>query len=440
MPIDVLMPQLSPTMTEGRLANWLKAEGDAVSAGDIIAEVETDKATMEVEAAEDGILHKIFEQPGKDIQVGAPIAVLKEEGEDIPADYQPQGQAPQAAEPAAPAAESKSEPAAAEPKPEPTQPPTQTTPPPAAPVINTAANVSAAPTTPSPHTSTDGHIPASPLARRLAATKGVQLASVQGSGPKGRIVARDIEKARPNIGAATQSIQRQTDAIEKLSPMRKAIAQRLTASKQHVPHFYLNTTVRMDDLLSTRQQVNALLKEQGADAKVSVNDCIIKACALALAQYPAANAAWNEDSVVLFGNVDVAVAVAIEGGLITPILQNADQKTLVSIAQEAKQLAQAARAGQLKPEQYQGGSFSLSNLGMYGVDSFSAIINPPQAAILACGKSVPTPVAAETGQLAVQQVMNMTLSVDHRVIDGALGAELLAAIKLNLEQPARLLV
>lgn len=440
MPIDVLMPQLSPTMTEGRLANWLKAEGDSISAGDVIAEVETDKATMEVEAAEDGILHKIFEQPGKDIQVGAPIAVLKEEGEDVPADYQPQGQNQPAAEPAPDTP--------TEPTPEetpataaPAQPQANLAPQPAKPAINTQASASSTPATPAPRASADGHIAASPLARRMAATKGVNLAGLQGSGPKGRIVARDVEKARPGIGAgAAQTIQRQTDAVEKLSPMRKAIAQRLTASKQHVPHFYLNTQVHMDSLLDTRQQVNNLLKEQQTDGKVSVNDCIIKACALALAQYPAANAAWNEDSVVLFGNVDVSVAVAIDGGLITPIVQNADQKSLVSISQEVKQLAKDARSGKLKPEQYEGGSFSLSNLGMYGVDSFSAIINPPQAAILACGKSVPTPVADEQGHMAVAQVMTMTLSVDHRVIDGALGAELLAAIKQNLEQPARLLV
>jgi pyruvate dehydrogenase E2 component (dihydrolipoamide acetyltransferase) len=268
----------------------------------------------------------------------------------------------------------------------------------------------------------------------LAAEKGVNLAQVVGTGPRGRVVAEDIAHARTG---GTQTIVRYADTVEKLTPMRKAIAGKLTTSKQTVPHFYLSMSVNMDRLMDTRAQLNAILEAQ--KIKVSVNDFIIKATALGLAEFPQANAAWNGDSVVKFGNVDVSVAVSIDGGLITPVVQNADQKPLTAIAVEAKQLAADARAGKLKPEQYEGGSISLSNLGMFGVENFQAIINPPQAAILACGAATERAVVTDEG-ITIANVMDMTLSVDHRVIDGAMGAELLAAIKNYLENPIALVM
>jgi pyruvate dehydrogenase E2 component (dihydrolipoamide acetyltransferase) len=272
---------------------------------------------------------------------------------------------------------------------------------------------------------------ASPLAKRLAEQQGLDLSRVQGSGPRGRVVAADLQNA-PR-GGSSNVVRRYPDTAEKLTPMRKAIAARLTQSKQTVPHFYLKMHTDMTQALSLCAQLNAHYEAKGANhnekpVKVSVNDLIIKASALALAQYPAANAAWNADSVVMFGNVDISVAVSIEGGLITPIVANADQKDLATISTEMKALAAAARANQLKPEQYTGGSFSISNLGMYGIDEFAAIINPPQAAILAVG-------AADADNMLI-----LTLSVDHRVIDGALGAELLGAIRSNLENPVGLVL
>ncbi|HEX2858637.1 MAG TPA: dihydrolipoamide acetyltransferase family protein [Alphaproteobacteria bacterium] len=400
MPIDVYMPQLSPTMTEGRLAKWLKKEGDAIKAGDVIAEVETDKATMEVEASDDGILHSIIGQPGADMMVGEPIAVLKKSGENIAADYKPVSKAKPKDE-AAPQA-------AATPAPVAVAAPIAV----AQPVIvqQVAAPVASG-----------GRVKASPLARRLASQKGLDLSSVQGTGPQGRITAKDLANA-----GGTRSVVRRGDALEKLSPMRKAIASKLTASKQTVPHFYLKVRANVARVSAMRAELNEGLASKGV--KLTINDFIVKASALALADYPAANAAWNIDSMVMFGNVDMAVAVATPGGLITPIVRNADQKSLVQISSEVKQLAATAREGKLKPEQYEGGSFSISNLGMYGIEEFAAIINPPQAAILAVGK------ADENDMLA------LTLSVDHRVIDGALGAELLGAIKEYLEKPSLMLV
>ena len=431
MPIDVLMPQLSPTMSEGRLASWLKKEGDTISAGDVIAEVETDKATMEVEATDDGILHKIIEQPGTDILVGAPIAVIAGEGEKVPADYAPVSQAKSAdAAPAAVDSAAQAQPAAKS-APQAAAAPSGFVAPPPPPVITGGL---------APYQqATGGRVVASPLAKKMAKNAGLNLNGVVGTGPRGRIVKADIHRIQMNA----QHAVRQADKTEKLTPMRKAIATRLTAAKQHVPHFYLTAEVRMDALLDIRAQLNetAPLDDETEQPlyKISVNDMIIKASANALRKYPAANAAWNTDSVVLFGNVDVAVAVAIDGGLITPIVKNADQKSLPQISREMKELAAKARKGKLQPEEYEGGSFSLSNLGMYGVKEFKAIINPPQAAILACGATEEKPVV-RNGQLGVAQVMTLTLSVDHRVIDGALGAELLGAVKTSLEKPVTLLV
>ncbi len=408
MPIDLLMPQLSPTMTEGRLAKWLRKPGDAIKAGDVVAEVETDKATMEVEASEDGIIHQFVAELGTDLPVGAPIAVLAKKGETVPADYAPRGKA--AAKPA-PQAEAAPAPVAVVAGPAPV--------PAVAPVVMNLAPASVA-------VATAGRVVASPLAKRLAAQQGLDLARVQGSGPRGRVVAADLQNAPRSGGQAV--VRRLPDSAIKLTPMRKAIAARLTQSKQTVPHFYLKMRVDLTQALALRSQLNAHYEARGEKTKISVNDLIIKASGLALAQYPAANAAWNTDSVVQFGNIDISVAVSIEGGLITPIVANADQKTLMNISSEMKTLASDARANKLKPEQYTGGSFSISNLGMYGVDEFTAIINPPQAAILAVG-------AADKNNL-----LTLTLSVDHRVIDGALGAELLGAIRANLEAPVALVV
>lgn len=428
MPIDVLMPQLSPTMTEGRLAGWLKKEGDKVATGDIIAEVETDKATMEVEATEDGIIHTIIGEVGADITVGAPIAVLAEEGEDVPKDYKPTSQA-------APTPAEEEKPAEAKtPAPTPTPQPA-----PAAPQPVPAAPVSQPISAPQP--SATGRIIASPLAKKLASKLGVNLATLHGTGPGGRIVKKDVETG-PVAATGAGPIMRQEDVLEKHSPMRKAIAARLTSSKQYTPHFYVQADVQMDSLLEIRQQINSTAPKNGdvPAYKVTVNDFVVKACAMALAKHPAANAGWTEENMLHYGNVDMSVAVAIEGGLITPIVRNADQKSVVAISGEVKQLAAAAKAGKLKPEQYEGGSFSISNMGMYGVDAFSAIINPPQAAILACGAAKPKAVADEEGNIYSAQVMTITLSVDHRVIDGALAAELMETIRTTLENPASMLV
>lgn len=434
MPIDVLMPQLSPTMTEGRLAKWTKKEGDKISAGDVLAEVETDKATMEVEASDDGILHMIVGEIGADLAVGTPIAVLRGKDESVAADYKPKSKAKVAEAAPAPAASGSAsvvEPASTQQHENVQHVATVSTG--ILPKINTTGASAVA----SSHAATDGHVKASPLARRMAGEKGVNLGNVVGTGPHGRIVADDVLKAPVGGFGGSRQVMRKADSVVKLTPMRKAIASRLLASKQTVPHFYLTAEVRMDALMAVRTQLNGHLEAQ--KVKVSVNDFIVKACGLALRDYPAANAAWNADSVVQFGNVDVAVAVSIDGGLITPIVANADQKSLVQISGEVKQLAADAKTGKLKPEQYEGGSFSLSNLGMYGVDEFSAIINPPQAAILACGAAKEQAVVTEGG-IEIGQVMKITLSVDHRVIDGALGAELLASIKRYLETPVILVM
>lgn len=404
MPIDILMPQLSPTMTEGRLAKWTKQEGDKISAGDVIAEVETDKATMEVEASDDGILHMIVSAVGADLAVGSPIAVLRGKDEKVAADYKPKGKV----------AEKKEEVKAA---------PKVVTPAP----VKVAAVAPVAPRVAAPVVSvSNGRVKASPLAKRLATERGVNLSVVRGSGPHGRVVASDVNRSgggSPLMALLSgHAAARAEDVVEKVSPMRRAIAARLTESKQTVPHFYLTRSADMRRVMDVRAELNEMLAASGQ--KITVNDFIVKACGLALRDYPAANASWGEGGMVTqFGNVDISVAVAIEGGLITPVVFNADSKGLGEISGEVKNLAALARAGQLKPAQYEGGSFSISNLGMYGIEEFSAIVNPPQAAILAVGAT------NREGR------MKLTLSVDHRVIDGALGAELLGAIVEYLEQP-----
>jgi len=428
MPIDVLMTQLSPTMTEGKIARWLKKEGDTLSSGEVLAEVETDKATMEVEVVDEGVLHKILSPEGSVVAVGTPIAVIAEEDEEVPADYVPAaGEAPAAEAPKQAPAPVAAAPAAA---------------PQAAPAPQVAAPQGSG-----------RRIKASPLARRLARQKGINLSAIQGTGPNGRIVRADIERAGKRginlgIGAGTTPPplrplpqgplpyhEDEFDRIEN-SMMRKAIARRLTESKQQVPHFYLTVDVAMDRLMDLRVQLN---EAADGDFKLSVNDFIIKAVAKALVAVPDANASWTDSHTLRHKHAHVSVAVAIEGGLITPVIRFAEQKGVVEISTEVKELAARAREGGLKPDEYSGGTFSISNLGMYGIKKFQAIVNPPEGAILAVGATEARP-EVENGQIVVKQMMSVTLSCDHRVVDGAVGAQFLAALKQQLECPAGLLI
>ena len=433
MPTEILMPALSPTMEEGTLAKWLVKEGDTVSSGDLLAEIETDKATMEFEAVDDGVVGKILVAEGSEgVKVNTPIAVMLEDGEsadDIGAASAP---APAAAPAATP---TEAAPAAATP----------------APAAAKAADGS--------------RLFATPLARRIAADKGLDLNTVSGSGPHGRIVKADVENATAAPKAAAPAAAASAPAAPAAAPaaagtgpttdqvlamygdrefeevsldgMRKTIAARLTEAKQNVPHFYLRKDIELDALMAFRGQLNKTLEPRGV--KLSVNDFIIKACALALQQVPDANAVWANDRVLSLKPSDVAVAVAIEGGLFTPVLKDADMKSLSALSAEMKDLASRARDRKLAPHEYQGGSFAISNLGMFGIDNFDAIINPPHAAILAVGAGAKKPVVGADGELKVATVMSTTLSVDHRVIDGALGANLLNAIKNNLENPMAML-
>ncbi|MCI5096421.1 MAG: pyruvate dehydrogenase complex dihydrolipoamide acetyltransferase [Rhodobacteraceae bacterium] len=433
MPTEILMPALSPTMEEGTLARWLVKEGDTISSGDLIAEIETDKATMEFEAVDEGVIGKILIAEGSEgVKVNTAIAVLLEEGEsadDIAA-------TPAAAPEAAPAADAGTE---------------------AAP----AAVEAPAPAPAAPAKADGSRIFASPLARRIAAQKGLDLGQISGSGPHGRIVKADVEAATaqpaaaPTTAAASAAPAAAAPAAAapaapsadmvarmyegrayeeiKLDGMRKTIAARLGEAKQTIPHFYLRRDIKLDALLKFRSQLNKQLEGRGV--KLSVNDFIIKAVANALQQVPACNAVWAGDRVLQLKPSDVAVAVAIEGGLFTPVLQDADVKSLSALSTEMKDLASRARERKLAPHEYQGGTFAISNLGMFGIDNFDAIVNPPHAGILAVGTGVKKPVVGDDGELTVATVMSVTMSVDHRVIDGALGAELLKAIVDNLENP-----
>jgi len=440
MPIEILMPALSPTMEEGTLAKWLVKEGDTVTSGDIIAEIETDKATMEFEAVDEGTIGKIIVAEGSEgVKVNALIAVLLEDGEE----------ASDAALSSAPADDAGNKAAAKAVTAEPATP--------------TNAEPSSAPAPAAPAASDGTRIFASPLARRIAADQGLDLSALKGSGPHGRIVKADVLAAgdapaktapattSPGGSAATPAPTPSVslDANAKiyadrefteipLDGMRKTIAARLTEAKQTIPHFYLRRDIKIDNLLSFRGQLNKQLEARGV--KLSVNDFIIKACALALQTVPAANAVWAGDRVLQLTPSDVAVAVAIEGGLFTPVLKDADQKSLSTLSAEMKDLATRARSKKLAPHEYQGGSFAISNLGMFGIDNFDAVINPPHGAILAVGAGVKKPMIDEEGQVSVATVMSVTLSVDHRVIDGALGAELLKTIVDNLENPMGMLV
>ncbi len=442
MPTEILMPALSPTMEEGTLAKWLVKEGDSVTSGQIIAEIETDKATMEFEAVDEGTIGKILVSEGAEgVKVNTPIAVLLEEGESAdqiaaPA-TKPEAQGADAGAKAAPA--TGGGPAA-----------------PAAPVPSAASAATARPE--------GARIFASPLARRVAAEKGIDLARVTGSGPHGRIIRADLDQA-PTTPAAS-AVPAQTAARAAVAPapamvqaasaetvlrmfegrafeevkldgMRKTVAARLSEAKQTIPHFYLRRSVQLDALMKFRAQLNAQLEGRGV--KLSVNDFIIKACALALQKVPDANAVWAGDRILRLKPSDVAVAVAVEGGLFTPVLKDAHLKTLSALSAEMKDLAARARNRKLAPQEYTGGSFAISNLGMFGIENFDAVINPPHGSILAVGAGLKQPVVGADGELKVATVMSMTLSVDHRVIDGALGAEFLSAIIENLETPMAML-
>ena len=437
MPIDVLMPALSPTMEEGTLAKWHVKTGDTVRSGDVIAEIETDKATMEVEAVDEGVVEDILVAEGTEgVKVNTPIARLAGEGEAAPA---PKAGAPTAAEPAkAP------EPAKAEaPKP-------------------AAAPVAAAP---APAKAADGgRIFASPLARRLAEQKGIDLAGVAGSGPHGRIVKVDIDKAQPGAAkpapaaaapaaapASTPAAAapREHKSLEQmgipagsydlipLDGMRKTVARRMTDSFRDVPHFPLTLDIEIDELLAARTKINGLLEKSGV--KVSVNDFVMKAAAMALVKVPEANASYSPEGIAMHHHADIAMAVAIPGGLITPIIRKAETKGLAQIATEAKDLAARARDKKLKPDEFQGGTFSVSNLGMFGIKSFASIINEPQGCIMSVGAGEKRPVV-KGDQIVIANVMSVTLTCDHRVVDGAVGARFLAAFKEMLEEPLRMIV
>lgn len=447
MPINVLMPALSPTMEKGKLGRWLKKEGDAVKSGDVIAEIETDKATMEVEAVDEGVLAKILVAEGtEDVPVNEIIAIIAEEGEDVAA-----------AGAAKPKAAAQEKPAAAAPAPvaqgKPATPPAET------PVM---ANQAAQPSAQSG--ATEGRrVFASPLARRIAKEAGVDLAALKGSGPRGRIIERDVLEAKPSGGArlAAATAPAPAPALASgpdsaavramfapgsfeeipLDGMRKTIARRLVESKQTVPHFYLTVDCEIDALLALRADINGAAPngEDGKPAwKVSVNDLVVKAFAAALRRTPDANVSFAGDAILRHKAVDVGVAVSIPGGLLTPVIRNADAKSISVISQEVRDLAARAQNRRLKPEEYTGGAAAVSNLGMYGVREFAAVINPPHATILAVGEGQQR-VIVRDGQPAVATMMTVTLSVDHRAVDGVLGAQLLQAFRALIERPAAIL-
>ena len=425
MSINILMPALSPTMTEGKLAKWHVKPGDAVKAGQVICEIETDKATMEVEAVDEGKVGQILVPEGTEgVKVNAVIAVLLEDGESAASSAPAVASAPVPAPAAAPAVAPAPKPVAAAPV--------------AAPVAASGERIFA-----------------SPLARRIAAEKGIDLAGLKGSGPHGRIVKADVENARPGAAPAARPAPAAAPAPRPTSApaqpvfvapgdtrvphssIRKVIARRMLESKQTVPHFYLTVDLEIDALLAARQAINAVAEKKGT--KVSVNDMVIKACAKALRDHPDCNASWTEDEMIQYGAVDISVAVATDRGLITPIVRNADLKGLGQIAAETKDLAARAKTGKLKLEEFQGGGFTISNLGMFGVNSFAAIINPPQAMILAVGAGEERAVVRK-GQVVARTMMTCTLAVDHRVVDGAMGAQFLQTLRAYVEQPASMLV
>ena len=427
MSVNILMPALSPTMEEGTLAKWLVKEGDRIQSGDLIAEIETDKATMEFEAVDEGIIGKLLVTEGSEgVKVNSPIAIILDDGEDLEVQ------------------EKKDITLQVEPK-------EQT-------VISAAPLETKNPLTGVAQTSSL-RIFATPLARRLAKENGVDLGSINGSGPHGRIVKNDIlningfspiaiQETLADPVLRTNTVQASGSSVKNLyadrefkeiplNSMRKTVATRLTEAKQNIPHFYLRKEIKIDELLQVRSRLNAHLAER--NNKLSINDFIIKSCALALQSVPMANAVWAEDKILQLKPSDIAVAVSVEDGLFTPIIRDADEKSLSNLSKEMKELAEKARSKKLMPSEYQGGSFSISNLGMFGVDDFDAVINPPHGAILAVGRGLKKPIVNDDDTISVANVMSLTLSVDHRVIDGALGADLLQSIAKYLEDPVLML-
>ena len=420
MPINIQMPALSPTMEEGTLAKWLVKEGDSVESGDVMAEIETDKATMEFEAVDEGVIGKIIVPEGSTgIKVNEIIAILLEDGEDS-SDIETND------------AENKQD------------------------VVDIIKNDEKIPVVKSEKTglsSSKERIFATPLARRIAKSTNVDLANIKGSGPYGRIVKADVQSNNVNASEKTPITQITSSVTSEtiktmykdrefaeipLDGMRKVIANRLTEAKQTIPHFYLRKSVNLDKLLIVRSEMNAGLIDQGI--KISVNDFIIKASSLALQDIPQANVVWAQDRILQMTSSDVAVAVSVEGGLYTPVIFDSEKKTLSSLSLEIKDLASRAREKKLSPNEYQGGSFAISNLGMMGVENFDAVINPPHGSILAVGAGTKKPIVKEDGAISVATIMSLTLSVDHRAIDGALGAEFLARITNYLENPLTMLV
>jgi len=446
MATNILMPALSPTMTEGTLARWLKKEGEKVAAGDVIAEIETDKATMEVEAVDEGVLGKILVPDGtQGVKVNEPIAVLVDEGEKVPSG------AAAAAKPAAPPPALPEEAAARKPEPAGGEN--------AAGAPQLQAQAAPAARGGNGHDAGGERIFVSPLARRMAQQAGIELHGLKGSGPNGRIVKADIDAALQRDSAAASPVQPAQPAVppsqvgraaapaitapHRLVPnstMRKVIARRLTEAKSTIPHFYVSMDVEIDALNRMIAELNAKAPKEGPGAYlITINDMVIKAAAATLRRVPTVNASWTDDGIALYDDVDISVAVAITDGLITPIIRKAGQKGLATISREMKDLAGRARTGKLKPEEFQGGGFSISNMGMFGVSAFSAIINPPQSAILAVAAGQKRPVV-KNDALAIATVMTCTLSVDHRVVDGALGAQWLRAFKQVVEDPLSLLL
>jgi pyruvate dehydrogenase E2 component (dihydrolipoamide acetyltransferase) len=455
MPINILMPALSPTMEKGNLAKWLKKEGDKVKSGDVIAEIETDKATMEVEAVDEGTIAKILVPEGtQDVAVNDVIAVMAGDGEDVKA------AGAGAAKPTASSAPPKASAEAPAAKPAPAEAPAAKAPVPAAPPTPAPAPQAAGP---APQTNGHGRIFSSPLARRLAREAGIELPRINGSGPHGRIVARDVEEAKSGKGlkapaaapAAAPSIAPSMSDKQILAlfepgsyeviphdGMRRTIAQRLTASAQTVPHFYLTIDCDIGKLLDAREEINATApkdKDGKPAYKLSVNDFVIKAMAIALQRIPDCNVSWTEGGMLKHKHSDIGVAVAMPGGLITPIIRKAETKSLSTISSEMKDFAARARARKLKPEEYQGGTTAISNLGMYGIKDFTAVINPPHATILAVGASEERAVV-RNGKIEAAHMMSVTLSCDHRAIDGALGAELIGVFKVLIENPVMMMV
>jgi pyruvate dehydrogenase E2 component (dihydrolipoamide acetyltransferase) len=452
MPINILMPALSPTMEKGNLAKWFKKEGDKVKSGDVIAEIETDKATMEVEAVDEGTIAKILVPEGtQDVPVNDIIAVLAGDGEDVKAAGSGAAPASKPTEAPAPKAAAAPAPAAA-----------------AAPAAKAPAAAPApapAPKAAAPAAQGNGHDRtfSSPLARRLAKEAGIELARINGSGPHGRVIARDVEEAKsgkglkapaaaPAAGPAIAPSMSDKQILALFEPgsyevvphdgMRRTIAQRLTASVQTVPHFYLTMDCDIGKLLAAREEINASApkdKEKKPVYKLSVNDFVIKAMAIALQRIPDCNVSWTEAGMLKHKHSDIGVAVAMPGGLITPIIRNAETKSLSTISAEMKDFAARARARKLKPEEYQGGTTAISNLGMYGIKDFTAVINPPHATILAVGTSEERAVV-RGGKIEAAHIMSVTLSCDHRAVDGALGAELIGAFKMLIENPVMMMV